>query len=215
MDRGEPQRKLWHLCVCACVHAHSSATRQAVDASQHVCVQMKCVGTLHSSGGRMLFPHPSLPIISRPDKTPVCWCLQDQTVMSRQLSSQHTADARWPSLSWVLGCMQCASGGQLIRKGNCDMIWWHSRNHNYSRQSPCGLTRALICDIKEICTCSRDFWHWFHICIFCVTEQWDPINMSTEDVSGTVSWNMSHSAPPLHTYRCTQHVCAHKHTALS
>lgn len=110
--RGNSDVSVW-------THTHSPVTRLPVPnlgcLSARVCTN-ECVGTLRSSGGSVPFPHPSLPIISRPDKTPVCWRLQDQTVMSRQLSSQHTADARWLSLSWVPGYMQCASGGQLIRK---------------------------------------------------------------------------------------------------
>lgn len=85
-----------------CVHTRSPITQMYVPAlgclSAGVCTN-ECVGTSRSSRGRMPFPHPSLPIISRPDKTPVCWRLQDQTVMSRQLFSQHTADVRWLSLS--------------------------------------------------------------------------------------------------------------------
>lgn len=89
-------RELTHM------HTHSQITRRPESAcgclSAHVRLN-ECVGTPRCSGGRMPFPHPSLPIISCPDKTPVCWRLQDQTVMSRHLSSQHTADARWLSLS--------------------------------------------------------------------------------------------------------------------
>lgn len=110
-------------CVCTRTRQSHKCMCQPLDVSQHVCVcTNERVGTLRSSGGRMLFPHPSLPIISRPDKTPVCWRLQDQTLMSRQLSSQHTADARWLSLSWVPGCMQYASGGQLIAKRQ---LWYY------------------------------------------------------------------------------------------
>lgn len=112
----------------------SEAAYEALDASQHMCIS-ECVGTLRSSGGRVPFPHPSLPIISCPDKTPVCWRLQDQTVMSRQLSSQHTADARWLPLRWVPGFLQNASGGQLIREGNCDIIWCMSSNHNHYKEA--------------------------------------------------------------------------------
>lgn len=124
-------RILWHLCECVCTCAPQSCTQQknTLVPTPLGCLSARaltneCVGTLRSSGGRMPFPHPSLPIISRPDKTPVCWRSQDQTVMSRQLSSQHTADARWLSLSWVPGYMQYASGGQLIRKRRlwCDTM---------------------------------------------------------------------------------------------
>lgn len=120
-SEGRILTSLW-----VCVHMCPTITHTTTKKKTHVptplgCLSARaltneCVGMLRSSGGRMPFPHPSLPIISRPDKTPVCWRSQDQTVMSRQLSSQHTADARWLSLSWVLGYMQYASGGQLIRK---------------------------------------------------------------------------------------------------
>lgn len=86
-------------CVRTCTRpSHKRWCQSCVCLSARVCTNER-VGMLRSSRGRMLFPHPSLPIISRPDKTLVCWRLQDQTVMSRQLSSQHTADARWLSLS--------------------------------------------------------------------------------------------------------------------
>lgn len=95
------------ISVSVCAHAphnHAHNKKKTLVPTPLGCLSARaltneCVGTLRSSGGRMPFPHPSLPIISRPDKTPVCWRSQDQTVMSRQLSSQHTADARWLSLS--------------------------------------------------------------------------------------------------------------------
>lgn len=142
MDSDEPPRRLVHVCM----HAHSSITRTSVSARGCLSARVytnECVG-MPSSGGRMPFLHPSLPIISHPDKTLVCWRLQDQTMMSRQLSSQHIADARWLSLNWVLGYMHFASGGQLIREGNCDIIWWHSCNPNYQRQSPCFLMYSKL-----------------------------------------------------------------------
>ena len=123
------------VCVCVCVYVHMHPTITHTHTHKKMLVPTplgclsaraltnECVGTLRSSGGRMPFPHPSPPIISRPDKTPVCWRSQDQTVMSRQLSSQHTADARWLSLSWVLGYMQYASGGQLIKK-KAIVMWY-------------------------------------------------------------------------------------------
>ena len=125
---------LTSLCVCVCVYVHMhptithTHTKKMLVPTPLGCLSARaltneCVGTLRSSGGRMPFPHPSPPIISRPDKTPVCWRSQDQTVMSRQLSSQHTADARWLSLSWVLGYMQYASGGQLIKK-KAIVMWY-------------------------------------------------------------------------------------------
>lgn len=97
------------------------------------CVQMNVWARCVPLEAGCRFHIPSLPVISRPDKTPVCWRLQDQTAMSRQLSSRRSADARWLSLSWVLSYMQDTSGGQLIRNGNGDIC--HSCNHNY--QSPC------------------------------------------------------------------------------
>lgn len=116
-----------------CAHAPCANPRMSLGTSVGACVQMNVWARCVPLEAGCRFHIPSLPIISRPDKTPVCWRLQDQTVMSRQLSSQHTADARWLSLSWVLSYMQDASGEQLIRKGNGDIC--HSCNHNY--QSPC------------------------------------------------------------------------------
>lgn len=91
--------------VCTCTRRSHKCTCQPSDVSVCVCV---CVGACVQmnvwarrvpleAGCRFHIPSP--PIISRPDKTGVCWRLQDQTVMSRQLCSQHTADARWLSLS--------------------------------------------------------------------------------------------------------------------
>lgn len=53
-------------------HTWSAFAKPCMPLSMRMCSN-ECVGTLRSSGGRMPFPHPSLPIISRPDKTPVCW----------------------------------------------------------------------------------------------------------------------------------------------
>lgn len=146
MDSGKPQEEILILFVCVRTcnpQSHTTPVSACGCLSARVCTN-ECVGTQRASGGRMPFPHPCLPIISRPDKTPVCWRMQDQTVMSRQLTSQHTADARWLSLSWVLGYMQYASGGQLIQRGSCDMPLYFFALQSQSQDIECSWFNALF-----------------------------------------------------------------------
>lgn len=76
-------------CLRPCTPQQHDCPCHPVDASQHaradVCVQtnVRARRVPLEAGRRFHILQP--PIISRPDKTPVCWRSQDQTVMSRQL----------------------------------------------------------------------------------------------------------------------------------
>lgn len=133
---------------------------QAMDASPHMCTN-ECVGTLHSSGGRMPFPHPSPSIISRPMKQRLagaCGIKQWWAGSSLQSAVQTPGGCPWAE-SWA-SCKKSASGGQLIREGHCDMTWCTSSNHN--QREAWWLDISFDCSEDEAVSSNKAFSvYWF------------------------------------------------------